>query len=298
MGHVDHGKTSLLDALRHANVVSGEAGGITQHIGAYQVTSPQGGKITFIDTPGHAAFTAMRARGAKVTDIVVLVVAADDGVMPQTIEAINHAKAAKVPMIIAINKIDRENADVDKAIAGVAEHNLVPEEWGGDTIFQRVSALQNIGSTNCSIRSCSSPRSRIFARLPRAEPRRRSGVEPRHRSRSGGHRPRPERHPSGRDPMVAGAAWGRVRALINDHGEQVKEAGPSTPVQVSASPRSRRRPGVRRAPNEKVAGRVADTVSTGSVSPSSAARLMPLPAAPNSRTSSTRSSAARQPRST
>ena len=144
MGHVDHGKTLLLDRIRNANVADGEAGGITQHIGAYQVER-DGQKITFIDTPGHAAFTQMRARGAESTDIVILMVAADDGVMPQTIEAINHAKAAEVPIIVAVNKIDRENADVDKAIAGVAEHNLVPEEWGGDTIFQRVSALQNIG---------------------------------------------------------------------------------------------------------------------------------------------------------
>jgi len=134
MGHVDHGKTLLLDRIRNANVADGEAGGITQHIGAYQVER-DGQKITFIDTPGHAAFTQMRARGAESTDIVILMVAADDGVMPQTIEAINHAKAAEVPIIVAVNKIDRENADVDKAIAGVAEHNLVPEEWGGDTIF-------------------------------------------------------------------------------------------------------------------------------------------------------------------
>jgi len=144
MGHVDHGKTKLLDRIREANVVAGEAGGITQHIGAYQSVK-NGRTITFIDTPGHEAFTAMRARGADATDIVILVVAADDGVMPQTIEALNHAKLAEVPIIVAINKIDRENADPDRVRRQLTEQELVPEEWGGDTMMLEVSALEGLG---------------------------------------------------------------------------------------------------------------------------------------------------------
>jgi translation initiation factor IF-2 len=260
MGHVDHGKTLLLDRIRNANVVEGEAGGITQHIGAYQVER-DGHKITFIDTPGHEAFTAMRARGASATDIVILMVAADDGVMPQTIEAINHAKAAEVPIVVAVNKIDRDNADPQKAIAGVAEHGLVPEAWGGETIFQEISALQNLGIDELLDQLV------VVAEVEdlRAEPGgRASGVVLEANLDIG-------RGPVATvlvqrgtlkvgDPMVAGAAWGRVRALVNDHGENVKEAGPSTPVQVlGLSEVAAAGDDFVVAPSEKVASRVADT---------------------------------------
>ena len=148
MGHVDHGKTSLLDAIRQTKVAEGEAGGITQHIGAYTV-AVHGKQVTFLDTPGHEAFTAMRARGAKITDIVILVVAADDGVMPQTVEAINHAKAASVPLIVAINKIDKPGANSDRVKNAFSEHGLISESWGGDTIMVEVSAKEKTGLDNC-----------------------------------------------------------------------------------------------------------------------------------------------------
>ena len=232
MGHVDHGKTLLLDRIRNANVVEGEAGGITQHIGAYQVEH-NNKRLTFLDTPGHEAFTAMRARGARATDIVILMVAADDGVMPQTIEAINHAKAAEVPILVAVNKIDRDNADPQKAVAGVAEHGLVPEAWGGDTIFQEVSALKSLGIEELLDHLL------LLAEVEdlRSDPRgRATGVVLESNLNIG-------RGPVATvlvqrgtlrvgDPLVAGASWGRVRALLDDHGENVLEAGPSTPVQV------------------------------------------------------------------
>ncbi|MEH6952010.1 translation initiation factor IF-2 [Nitrobacter sp. NHB1] len=233
MGHVDHGKTSLLDAVRHANVVSGEAGGITQHIGAYQVTSPDGKKITFIDTPGHAAFTAMRARGAKVTDIVVLVVAADDGVMPQTIEAINHAKAAKVPMIIAINKIDKPDAKPERVRTELLQHEVQVESMGGEVIDVEVSAknktnldkLLEMISLQADLLALKTNAARpaegtvIEAKLDRGRGPVATVLVQRGTLRVG-------------DIIVAGAEMGRVRALISDQGETVDEAGPSVPVEV------------------------------------------------------------------
>ena len=259
MGHVDHGKTKLLDQIRNTNVVDDEAGGITQHIGAYQVDR-DGKSLTFIDTPGHEAFTAMRARGAGSTDIVVLVVAADDGVMPQTIEALNHARAADVPIIVAVNKIDRENADPQKVLGQLAEHNLVPESWGGDTICVEVSALQNLGVDDLL------DNLNVMAEVEdlRADPDGRSqGVVLESFLDIG-------RGPVATvlvqrgtlkvgDPLVAGAAWGRVRALVDDQGRQVKEAGPSAPVQVlGLSDVADAGEGFVVAPNEKIAGRVAD----------------------------------------
>ncbi len=233
MGHVDHGKTTLLDRIRHANVVAGEAGGITQHIGAYMVTREDGSRVTFIDTPGHAAFTKMRARGAQVTDIVVLVVAADDGVMPQTIEAINHAKAADVPIVVALNKIDRENADPQRVLSQLAEHELVPESWGGDTIVVEMSAQQNLGVDDLLDQLV------VVAELEEltANPTGRAKGIVLEANLD------PGRGPVATvlvdkgtlkigDPIVAGGAWGRVRAMIDDQGRQVKEAGPSMPVQV------------------------------------------------------------------
>jgi len=232
MGHVDHGKTLLLDKLRQSNVVAGEAGGITQHIGAYQIEK-DGHLLTFIDTPGHEAFTAMRARGADATDIVILVVAADDGVMPTTIEAIAHAKAADVPIIVAINKIDRENADPNRVMQQLSEHELVPEAWGGDTIVVEISALQELGLDDLLEQLV------VVAELEelRANPDGRAYGVVLEALRDVGRGPVAtvlvqRGNLKVGDPMVAGPAWGRVRALINDRGEQIKEAGPSTPVQV------------------------------------------------------------------
>ncbi|HEV2566226.1 MAG TPA: translation initiation factor IF-2 [Microvirga sp.] len=233
MGHVDHGKTSLLDAIRKTNVVSGEAGGITQHIGAYQVTSPLGGKITFIDTPGHAAFTAMRARGAKVTDIVVLVVAADDGVMPQTVEAINHAQAAGVPLIVAINKVDKPDANPQRVRTELLQHSIVVESMGGETLEFEVSAKTGDGldslleglQLQAEILDLKANPERsaegtvIEAKLDRGRGPVATVLVQRGTLRTG-------------DIVVAGAEWGRVRALINDLGAAVKEAGPSVPVEV------------------------------------------------------------------
>src|SRR4051812_19130106 len=234
MGHVDHGKTSLLDALRQANVVSGEAGGITQHIGAYQVTSPESGKkITFIDTPGHAAFTAMRARGAKVTDIVVLVVAADDGVMPQTVEAINHAKAARVPIIVAINKIDKPDAKAERVRTELLQHEVQVESFGGDVVDVEVSAknktnldkLLEMIALQADILDLKTNSERpaegtvIEAKLDRGRGPVATVLVQRGTLRVG-------------DIIVAGAEMGRVRALISDQGETIDEAGPSVPVEV------------------------------------------------------------------
>jgi translation initiation factor IF-2 len=234
MGHVDHGKTSLLDALRHANVVSGEAGGITQHIGAYQVTSPESGKkITFIDTPGHAAFTAMRARGAKVTDIVILVVAADDGVMPQTIEAINHAKAAKVPMIVAINKIDKPDAKPERVRTELLQHEVQVESLGGEVVDVEVSAknktnldkLLEMIALQAELLDLKTNATRpaegtvIEAKLDRGRGPVATVLVQRGTLKVG-------------DIVVAGAEMGRVRALISDQGETIDEAGPSVPVEV------------------------------------------------------------------
>jgi len=232
MGHVDHGKTLLLDRIRESNVVAGEAGGITQHIGAYQVEW-HGHLLTFIDTPGHEAFTAMRARGASVTDIVVLVVAADDGVMPQTVEAINHAKAADVPIVVAINKIDRPDADPNRVLQQLSELGLVPEAWGGDTITVEVSALQSFGIDELLEQLV--VLAEVLELRADAEGDAKGAVL--ESNLDIGRGPvatiivqRGTLRVS--DPIVAGAAWGRVKALINDHGDQIKEAFPSMPVQV------------------------------------------------------------------
>ncbi|WP_112320843.1 translation initiation factor IF-2 [Oceanibium sediminis] len=233
MGHVDHGKTSLLDAIRKTNVVSGEAGGITQHIGAYQITTDGGAKLTFLDTPGHAAFTSMRARGAQVTDIVILVVAADDSVMPQTIEAIHHAKAAEVPIIVAINKIDKPGADPNKVRTELLQHEIVVEKMSGDVLDVEVSALSGTG-IDTLLENIALQSELLELKANPDRPAEGAVIE--------------AQLDVGRGPVatvlvqngtlkrgdifVVGEQWGKVRALINDQGERVEEAGPSVPVEV------------------------------------------------------------------
>lgn len=237
MGHVDHGKTKLLDALRSSNVVAGESGGITQAIGAYQVRREHDGgerPITFIDTPGHEAFTAMRARGAKVTDIAILVVAADDGVMPQTIEALNHAQAANVPIVVAINKVDKDGANPDKVMQQLTEYNLIAEEYGGDTMFVRVSALKREGLDKLLDAVLLTADAALELQANPDKDARGVSIE--------GHLDKGRGSvatvlvQSGTlrvgDSIVAGAAYGRVRAMLDEHGATVTEAGPSRPVQV------------------------------------------------------------------
>ncbi|WP_047984843.1 translation initiation factor IF-2 [Ornithinibacillus californiensis] len=233
MGHVDHGKTTLLDSIRNTKVTAGEAGGITQHIGAYQINRG-GKKITFLDTPGHAAFTSMRSRGAQVTDVAILVVAADDGVMPQTVEAINHAKAAEVPIIIAVNKIDKESANPDRVMQELTEYELVPEAWGGDTIFVPLSALKGEGIDDLlemiilvsEVEELKANPKRnatgvvIEAQLDKGRGSVATLLVQNGTLRVG-------------DPIVVGNTFGRVRAMVNDLGQRVKEAGPSTPVEIT-----------------------------------------------------------------
>ncbi|MCU9612064.1 translation initiation factor IF-2 [Caldibacillus lycopersici] len=233
MGHVDHGKTTLLDSIRNSKVTSGEAGGITQHIGAYQVVTNDK-KITFLDTPGHAAFTTMRARGAQVTDITILVVAADDGVMPQTVEAINHAKAANVPIIVAVNKMDKPAANPDRVMQELTEHGLIAEAWGGDTIFVPISALTGEGIDQLLEMIL------LVSEVEelKADPKRRAYgtvVEARLDKGRGSVATLLVQNGTLRvgDPIVIGTTFGRVRAMVNDLGRRVKEAGPSTPVEIT-----------------------------------------------------------------
>jgi translation initiation factor IF-2 len=232
MGHVDHGKTTLLDAIRQTNVTAGEAGGITQHIGAYQVEINKK-KITFLDTPGHAAFTTMRARGAQVTDITILVVAADDGVMPQTVEAISHAKAANVPIIVAVNKIDKPAANPDRVKQELTEHGLVPEDWGGDAIFVHVSALQRQGLEDLlemillvsEVQELkANPNKRARGTVIEAELDKGRGAVATILVQNGTLKVG--------DALVIGSGFGRIRAMVNDKGKKIKEAGPSTPVEI------------------------------------------------------------------
>ncbi|KAF1681184.1 translation initiation factor IF-2 [Bacillus mexicanus] len=233
MGHVDHGKTTLLDSIRKTKVVEGEAGGITQHIGAYQIEE-NGKKITFLDTPGHAAFTTMRARGAEVTDITILVVAADDGVMPQTVEAINHAKAAEVPIIVAVNKVDKESANPDRVMQELTEYGLVPEAWGGETIFVPLSALTGKGIDELvemillvsEVEELkANPNRQAKGTVIEAQLDKGRGSVATLLVQTG------TLHVG--DPIVVGNTFGRVRAMVNDIGRRVKTAGPSTPVEIT-----------------------------------------------------------------
>ncbi|PTM58962.1 translation initiation factor 2 (bIF-2) [Desmospora activa DSM 45169] len=232
MGHVDHGKTTLLDTIRHTKVTAGEAGGITQHIGAYQAEANDK-KITFLDTPGHAAFTTMRARGAEVTDITILVVAADDGVMPQTIEAINHAKAANVPIIVAVNKMDKPEANPDRVKQQLTEHGLIPEEWGGETIFVPVSAVNGEGIEEllemvllvAEVQEYkANPNKRARGIVIEAELDKGRGAVATILVQNG------TLHVG--DAIVAGNYFGKIRAMVNDRGKRVKSAGPSTPIEI------------------------------------------------------------------
>jgi translation initiation factor IF-2 len=232
MGHIDHGKTSLLDAIRQTNVIDKEAGGITQHIGAYHVKLDKG-SIVFIDTPGHQAFTTMRARGAKVTDIVVLIIAADDGVMPQTIEAIDHAKAAKVPIIVAINKIDKPGADPERIKQSLTEHELIPESWGGDTLFAEISAKQGTGIENL-LETILLQEEMLELKANPHKPARGTVIEAKLDKNKG-----PvatilvqEGTLKVGEAFISGVHFGRARNLINDQGERILSAGPATPVQV------------------------------------------------------------------
>ena len=233
MGHVDHGKTTLLDSIRNTKVTAGEAGGITQHIGAYQIEN-NGKKITFLDTPGHAAFTTMRARGAQVTDITILVVAADDGVMPQTIEAINHAKEADVPTIVAVNKVDKPTANPDRVMQELTEYGLIPEDWGGDTIFVPLSALNGDGIDDllemiglvAEVQELkANPDKQAVGTVIEAELDKSRGSAASLLVQNG------TLHVG--DSIVVGNTYGRVRAMVNDLGQRIKTAGPSTPVEIT-----------------------------------------------------------------
>ncbi|HLR80204.1 MAG TPA: translation initiation factor IF-2 [Bacillota bacterium] len=233
MGHVDHGKTTLLDAIRETEVTEGEAGGITQHIGAYQVER-NGKKITFVDTPGHAAFTSMRSRGAQVTDIAILVVAADDGVMPQTVEAISHAKAAEVPIIVAVNKMDKETANPERVMQELTEHELIAEDWGGDTIFVKLSAIRKEGIDDLLEMILlvaemeelkANPKNQAFGTVIDAELDKGRGSVATMLVQNG------TLHVG--DSLVVGNTHGRIRAMVNDVGRRVKTAEPSTPVEVT-----------------------------------------------------------------